>query len=332
MASLIASGPHPPPPYDPLRAAYKDWLHVNFFDRESGCVGLINASLHGDPADARALAVGAALIHVPDIGWIGNIESSPASTARIAAASLALPNVAIAVDAALNRVSASARIGALEIDIETTAQSSGYELQQPVPFGSGWISWSVVPRLSVRGSVRFDRQTIRLDNASAYHDHNWGRWHWGDDARWEWGAFHADGGSTFVFARPTDLARNALAPPTVMVDARGRRDVFSGTGVDVAYEGTLSNRLRRLPGALAAMHQDRARPRLPARVHLRCADGTDRVAINFTATAAAQLIAGDPVVPGYRFIHELAGTFEATGSIGGASVECRGLGVFEYLL
>ena len=333
MVALMPDGPRPPNPFDPTRAAYKDWLHVNFFDHESGCVGLINASLHGDPADPRATAVGAALLHVPQSGWFGNVEVFRAAGARVGLSSIALPNAAIAIDSALGRVVVAAKIGALEIELEATATSFGYELPGAVAFGSGWMSWAVVPRLTIRGTVRLDGRVFRLDGASAYQDHNWGRWHWGDGGRWEWGAFLApDAGPAFVLARPTNRARTAIAPPTLMVVHGSRRRTFAGASVEVRYEGVLDVRLRRLPGVLAAMHQDRARPRLPERVHVRCRDGIDEVTIAFIATDAAQLIAGDPAVPGYAFIHELAGTFEASGRVGGTDVRTSGLGVFEYLL
>ena len=64
---------------------------------------------------------------------------------------------------------------------------------------------------------------------------------------------------------------------------------------------------------------------------LRADDGTDRVEIRFTARAAAQIIAGDPVEPGYGFVHELAGGFEFATSIGGREESGAGLAVVEHV-
>src|SRR5258706_14583966 len=64
----------PPPLFDASAPAYKDWLHVNILDHASGSVALVNVSLHGAPADPRSRAVGAALVHVPGVGWLGNLE------------------------------------------------------------------------------------------------------------------------------------------------------------------------------------------------------------------------------------------------------------------
>ena len=82
---------------------------------------------------------------------------------------------------------------------------------------------------------------------------------------------------------------------------------------------------------LAALHSDLARPRLERTLLLRADDGTDRVEIRFTARAAAQIIAGDPVEPGYGFIHELVGEFEFTARVGGREEAGAGLAVVEHV-
>jgi hypothetical protein len=89
--------------------------------------------------------------------------------------------------------------------------------------------------------------------------------------------------------------------------------------------------MRRLPGGLAALHQDRAHPSLPARVDIRADDGVDRVDVELRVLAAAQLIAGEPMQPGYGFIHELVGDFSASSVIAGERRSWQGLAVFEYV-
>jgi hypothetical protein len=101
--------------------------------------------------------------------------------------------------------------------------------------------------------------------------------------------------------------------------------------VTLEFEGRFGSALRRLPGALAALHQDRVRPNLPARIRLVADDGFDRLEIDFTVEAAGQLIAGDPMRPGYGFIQEMVGPFALTGRIDGTAVRHDGLGVFEYV-
>jgi hypothetical protein len=109
------------------------------------------------------------------------------------------------------------------------------------------------------------------------------------------------------------------------------RRTFSGLAVNLAYSGELEEPLRRVPGALAALHQDRSKPRLPHRLEVRASDGFDELRLLFEPYAAAQLITADPIVRGYSFIHEMPGAFECSGHIAGTSVAGRGLGILELV-
>ena len=230
MAAVIDDGLRPPLLADPTRSAYKEWLHLNIVDHDSGAVALLNVSLHGDPRDRRSVAVGTALLHHPEAGWAGNVAVRPLRAARLGLSSIALPEVAIAVDRA-GRVSASAVMPQhqFEIVVEAVAEVRPYEFPLPAPFGSGWISWYVVPRLRVRGRAAFDGRELRFRDAGGYHDHNWGRWHWGDDARWEWGTLLAAGdGASFVFTRATTRRMEPLTAPLLIADTAAGRREFTG--------------------------------------------------------------------------------------------------------
>lgn len=328
---MITDTLRPPPPFDPSAVAYKDWLHVHLFHEPSGCIGIFNASLHGSPGDPRARAIGTALVHSPVAGWVGNVEVAALEDANVGATSIALERIALGTDAAHGTVLVSAQLPAdgLEAGITAVTRARPVDIERRLPFGSGWISWYIVPRLAVTGGLAIDGQRIDLSGASAYHDHNWGRWHWGDDVGWEWGTACA-AGLTIVVSRATDRAHRTATGILLVVDAGGERRTFS-TAVTVQLEGRLTARTRRLPGALAALHQDRISPALPARIVVRAYDGVDSVELVFTARAAAQLIAGDPARRGYGFLHQLVGTFAARCRIAGRTHEATGLAGFEYV-
>jgi hypothetical protein len=329
----MRDGLRPPSLLDGQREAYKDWLHLNLLDPASGVIGLVNVSLHGAPGDPRARAVGTALVHSPTHGWIGNVEVGGLGDANIGPGSVALANVAIAVDHGAERAYASVRMpdDGLSLSLAGQFAAPAIDIEQRIPLGPGWISWFVVPRLGVDGELVIAGERIDLGKASAYHDHNWGRWRWGDDLGWEWGAFLAPApGPAFVLSRATDRDHRRRGPPMLTVDAPGLRRRFPSASVRHVYEGRWSGRLRRLPGALAALLTDRAAPRLPARVVVDANDGIDRVHLEFEARAAAQLIAADPTGAGYGFIHELVGEFHYSGRLDGADVGGSGLAVVEH--
>jgi hypothetical protein len=134
-----------------------------------------------------------------------------------------------------------------------------------------------------------------------------------------------------VFSRATDRAHRHTGQPSLTVQASERWRTFPNTAIRLDYSGTLDAIERRVPGALAALHQDRIRMRLPQRLTIHADDGRDSVTVEFTGRSAAQLITGDPIVRGYSFIHEIAGEFMYTGRLGDLNVCGSGLGVFEYV-
>jgi hypothetical protein len=322
----------PPAPGDPAAAAYKDWLHLNLFDFESGNVALVNASLHGAPADPRSLAAGLLLVRNPERGWLGELETGPRAGAAIGAAGIGLERVALALGAG-GHVLGDARAphGPVALRLDATPAARAIDVEARLPFGSGWIAWRAVPRLDLRGRCTVGEREIDLRRSAAYHDHNWGRWFWGDDFGWEWGAFLTPQDVTFVFAVVTDRTHRRRGPATFALDAGGRRRSWSDAQTRIAFSGRLERVERRLPGALAALHQDRARPALPRTVTISADDGFDRVELQFEAESAVQLIAADPAVRGYSFIHELAGDFFYRGTVRGRRLEGWGLGVFEHV-
>ena len=321
----------PPSRLDASAAAYKDWLHLNVFDHATGTIGLVNASLHGSPEDARSRACGAALLHMAGGDWIGNIEVLGIADANVGRSSIALEQVAVAVDG--ERVLASARMprDGLMLDVTATAASSELDLELRLPLGAGWISWFAVPVLTVPGSASLEGRELDLSGATAYHDHNWGRWHWGDDLGWEWGCFASASGRAFVLSRTTDRAHRRTSRPLLVAQDRARRAVFGGRAVELGFDGLLEAEPRRLPGSFAALHGDRAAPRLPGRLHVRADDGADHLELEFRASACAQLIAADPAERGYGFIHQLVGEFSALSRVRGVEREETGLAVVEYV-
>jgi hypothetical protein len=324
----------PPTIWDAAPERYKDWLHLNLFDHASGTIGLINASLHGSPSDPRSRVIGTAVANLSGGGWVGNLEILGFSDASIGVASIGLPGLALALDEGSRTVVASVRDPhyGWEALLAASAQSQAINIEEPLPLAEGWISWRVLPRMRAAGSWTVDGQRMNLEQASVYHDHNWGRWFWGDDFGWEWGCFAAqESGVSFVVARTTNRAHTKRNGLSLVVDFERERRTLGNASIALQLEGRISVR-RRLPGAMAALHQDMAHPSLPGIVNLRASDGFDEFALQFTAREALQLIAADPIVAnGFTFIHEIAGRFSYSAKLGRQRLVGDGLGIFEYV-
>jgi hypothetical protein len=318
-----------PTPLDPTAAFAKDWLHLNLFDHASGTVGLINASMHGDPSTATAIAVGSALFHHPRVGWFGGADVQDAGSAYVDLAGFGLRSVGFVFTEDGGVAVSVARPG-IEASLTAHPVERAIIVEERLPFGPGWISWRAVPRLVVEGRLQLLGHDHHLSRFSAYHDHNWGRWRWGDDAGWEWGAFLAEPpGPAFVWSRPTNRAHTTGAS-LLSIHSDGRERRFSGPALRVERRGRWTGEVNRVPGATAALRADRRLPFLPERVVVSFDDGRDHGRISFDVAGAAQIVCAEPAAPGIGFIHELCGAGTWTASLGGAHAEGAVLGVAEH--
>lgn len=321
----------PPSPLDLLARAHKDWLHLNVFVPSGGIVAIVNTSLHGDPVSPASLTSGTVVVHHDRIDAVCDVRTQHDPTVAIDARSIDVggrARIALGDGAFLT---ARARVGDITIDVACEPWSEPIEVETPVPFGSGWIAWRAVPRLRVGGELTIDGRGISLDDAIGYHDHNWGRWYWGDDIGWRWGTFPASGHEvTVTVAHRTDRAHRTGAPIARVQIGPIARDYPQQT-VTVEYAGRLDGPILRLPGAMAALRNDRQRPDLPERVRVTVSDGFDHLEVDFHVVEAMQLITSDPARPGQTFIHELIGRFEVRGRFKGRPVDTGGLGVFEHV-
>jgi hypothetical protein len=134
-----------------------------------------------------------------------------------------------------------------------------------------------------------------------------------------------------VFSRTTDRIHRHVGPPSPIVDVGKRRQSFRGAAVHLDCIWTLDAIERRLPGSLAALHQDYIHVRVPKQLTIRADDGLDNVSLEFIGRSATQLIMGDPAVRGYGFIHEIAGECSCVVRLGDDEVAGTGLGIFEYV-
>jgi hypothetical protein len=189
---------------------YKEWFH--FVVHHPGGRLLVNLSLTAEvPAAGPYRLVPRVIVINHGDRWTGVVERLPPEavdvSADLATLSLAGNRMSIGPDGYHVRVELPERD--VRAELRLVPHGSRFVMATNQPAGTGRMSWLFVPRLKAYGWVRTDRREHRLEAAVAYHDHNWGRFRWGDDFGWEWGSIlpAADEPWSVVFMRMTDRPR-----------------------------------------------------------------------------------------------------------------------------
>jgi hypothetical protein len=203
---------HPEPDVPEFSSSWAEWLYFNARTTD-GSVRFYLTFLVG-PSTRPGVRSASVRLQLDRGGRVRNYASHSEVHAQVVLDGA--PNL----DIGLNRV----RLEGLryQMDLHLRAEDDGSALDgrltldpdagrslPPVAIrgARGWVSGYVVPALSGRmsGIVTVGRETISIDGASGYHDHNWGFW---QDVRWQWGQT-SDGDLSLVYGRvfpPADVA------------------------------------------------------------------------------------------------------------------------------
>ena len=195
------------------------------------------------------------------------------------------------------------------------------------------MSWLFVPRLRAQGWLRIGGREHRIENDLAYHDHNWGRFWWGDDFGWTWGTLlptRPDDPWSMVFLQMTDRSRlrclsqrstsgTTMNPPRI--PARRGEDAF---GWPARPRGRLH-----LPPPMRRSWTARCRAYRADRDHRDT--GGDTVHAEFRAHRMPAWPSPARRSRPIDGVCEASGTARASGTINGEDVDFVGTGVFEFL-
>lgn len=315
---------------------FKEWHH--FVIHAEDCRLLINFSLDTEVApDGRIRAVPRIIVIGHDDEWHGTTERFDEADLVISAD---LGDLSIG-DSALH----IGRNG-YELRIDLPQQGIKGELwfvsvSRPFvvnnqPVGSGRMSWLFVPRLHATGWLRIGDREHRFDNDIAYHDHNWGRFWWGDDFGWEWATVlpnDPDVPWSLVFLRMTDRRRLRYLSQALYVWHHDEpAAIFRHASVAVHTSGALGRPADcTLPPPMRLL-LDGEVPGVPESVDVTANRAGDTVRVEFRPQSYARLAQPSETSPtDVTVLCESTGTAEITGVVNGTDIDFVGTGVFEFL-
>jgi hypothetical protein len=201
--------------------------------------------------------------------------------------------------------------GAVRLDLTVRPLANRYFPSVELA-GPSLVSGYVVPGLvaTASGTLCDRGRCVRVRDAPAYHDHNWGVW---QDVTWEWGAARGATVAVLYGGVHTGRADAGSAPLFfTVVDSLGVRQVLRFR--NVRYEG--ARPVAEAPGV-----------RAPARLGLLAARDADTVRLNVAVTDVHASPASGR--SSGRYFLQLRGRFTLAGRVGGTAVADSGTGFFE---
>jgi hypothetical protein len=204
------------------------------------------------------------------------------------------------------------------------------------PVGDGRVSWLFVPRLRADGWLRFNGHEHRMENELAYHDHNWGRFWWGDDFGWTWGTIlptEPQDPWSMVFVQMTDRSRlRCLSRALYLWHHDEPAAIFRHAAVQTRSKGRLARAADcTLPPPMRLL-LDGEVPGVPERIDITATRAGDRVHAEFRSQSYARLAQPSEVcLNRSTVLCETGGTVRASGTVKGQDFDFVGTGVFEFL-
>jgi len=315
---------------------FKEWHHFVVHGR--GVRLLINFSLFNEGSGANEIRLAPRVIVIAhDDNWSGAIERFDERDLNVSAdlSELTIGGNRMSVLADGYRVTIDLPDKDIRGELHFTSPSRPFVVRNQ-PLGDGRINWLFVPRLRAEGWLSVNGHEHRMENDLAYHDHNWGRFWWGDDFSWTWGTIlptESDDPWSMVFLQTTDRGRLRCLTQALYVWHHDEpAAIFRHAAVQTRSVGLLDNAADcTLPPPMRLL-LDGEVPGVPARLDITATRAGDSVHAEFHAHSYARLAQPSEVrLDQSTVLCEASGTARVSGSIRGESMDFVGTGVFEFL-
>lgn len=315
---------------------FKEWHH--FVVHGSDWRLLINFSLNNEEFRANEVRLAPRVIVIAhDENWTGAIERFDERALDVSAdlGELTIGGSRMTVLPDGYRVTINLPDKDIRGELRFTSASRPFVVRNQ-PLGDGRINWLFVPRLRADGSLWIGGREHHVDGGLAYHDHNWGRFRWGDDFAWTWGTIlPTEPGNpwSMVFLQTTDQSRLRCLSQALYVWHHDQpAAIFRHAAVRTRSDGRLARPADcTLPPPMRLL-LDGEVPGVPARLDVTATRAGDTARAEFRSLSYARLAQpSEAFLDRSTVLCETGGTTRASGTINGESFDFIGTGVFEFL-
>jgi hypothetical protein len=315
---------------------YKEWHH--FQVNRSGLRLLVNVSLMAETTGRAPRLVPRMIVIAHEERWTGAVvrfAETPEISADLSTLTIGQNRLSLRPDGYRLVVDMPDRgiTGALHLQ---PSERPAVVLVNNQPLGAGRLNWLVAPRLRADGWFRVGGREHRFAGDVAYHDHNWGRFRWGDDFGWTWASVlpaNPDDPWSLVFMQMTDGRRLRTVAQALYVWRHGEEAAMFRNGAvrmrsagrfGRAADCTLPPPMRLLLAGDAAD--------VPERVDVTAAHAEGTVHAEFEVESYTRVAQPSEVsLDGSVVLVESSARVRVDGRIGGEPVDFHGSGVLEVL-
>jgi len=285
--------------------AHVEWFHFVVRAGELDCV--INLSLVGDGKGQLVLLV------YEGGRWEGDVERFSQVSARSGRIGLQLGDNELSFDGAF-RLRAACRHRPLSVELALEPRAFACLAHNM----GGGLHWVVAPRLSASGILWTGGRAVKLRDAPAYHDHNWGQLD-GRALGWTWACSLAPGPFAAVLVR---IAGGAQA--LMLWQGPHRCRSFRGDALSLTSEGLLRPvQTLRVPRALSLLDPGLASD-VPAVLRIEAASEDSRLSGELSCLDVARVLVPRPGDLGHHVINEVPARLRLVGHLGGSAVAIDG--------
>jgi hypothetical protein len=315
---------------------FKEWHHFVIHGRDLRL--LINFSLNIEVFGADEVRLAPRVIVIAHgADWTGAVERFDGRALNVSAdlGELTIGSSRMTVLPDGYRVTIDLPDNDIRGELHFTSASRPFVVRNQ-PLGDGRISWLFVPRLRADGWLRIGGREHLVDDDLAYHDHNWGRFRWGDDFGWTWGTIlPTEPGNpwSMVFLQTTDRSRlRCLSQAFYVWHHDEPAAIFRHAAVQTRSDGRLARTADcTLPPTMRLL-LDGEVPGVPELFHVTATRAGDRVHAEFRSHSYARLAQPSEVrLDRSTVLCETSGTTRTSGTINGENFDFVGTGVFEFL-
>ncbi|GBG35745.1 hypothetical protein [Mycobacterium montefiorense] len=317
-------------------AGYKEWQHFVVHGRDTRL--LINFSFNNEAFGADEVRLAPRVIVIAhNEDWTGAIERFDGRALNVSAdlgeLTIGASRMTVLPDG--YRITIDLPDKNIRGTLHFTSASRPFVVRNQ-PLGDGRINWLFVPRLRANGWVCIGGREHRMEDDLAYHDHNWGRFRWGDDFGWTWGTILPTEPAnpwSMVFMQTTDRSRQRCLSQALYVWHHDEpAAIFRHASVRTRSQRRLARAADcTLPPPMRLL-LDGEVPGVPERTDITATRAGDRVRAEFRSHSYARLAQPSEIyLDRSTVLCETGGTTRACGKINGEDFDFAGTGVFEFL-